>query len=167
MDKFIFLDIDGVIATPKKITHGTWDLTDECQRNLGIILKKTKAKIIISSSWRMSTLENTKEKLKEHGFLFVDDIIGQTIRGYDYIQKGVHFSIPRGVEIKQWMDTKIHSDDGKNFNRKKINVDFTYVIIDDDSDMLLEHKNNFVKTYSRLGLSYQDVTECIRILNNE
>ena len=75
--------------------------------------------------------------------------------------------IPRGVEIKQWIDTNIHSDNMKNWKRKKLGVDYNYVILDDDSDMLLEQKDNFVRTTSEIGLTDDDVKKAILILNNE
>lgn len=74
-------------------------------------------------------------------------------------------AIPRGVEIKQWIDTHIHSDNGKDWNRKKLGKDFTYVILDDNSDMLLEHKDNFIRTDSEIGLTDDDVTGAVGILN--
>ena len=79
--------------------------------------------------------------------------------------QGVHLAIPRGVEIKQWIDTHIHSENGKNWNYKDIGVDFNYVILDDDSDMLLEQAEHFVKTDTLLGLSKDDVERAIKILN--
>lgn len=79
--------------------------------------------------------------------------------------QGIHLSIPRGVEIKQWIDTHIHSENGKNWNYKEIGSDFNYVILDDDSDMLLEQAEHFVKTDTLLGLSEDDVERAIKILN--
>ena len=91
--------------------------------------------------------------MREHGFMFCDDIIGITIRAYHYIERGIHLAIPRGVEIKQWMDTHIHSNNGKDWNKKEITVDYNYVIIDDDTDMLLEHRCNFVNTNGEFPLN--------------
>jgi hypothetical protein len=166
--KYIFLDIDGVIATPKSIDgSGMWALVDLNQSILGEIIQATGAKIVLSSSWRKHDLDSTKEFMKQKGFRFVEDIIGVTIRAYHYLDrdKKVHISIPRGVEIKQWIDTHIHSDNGKNWERKKIGVDYTYLILDDDSDMLLEHKDHFIRTKSDIGLTQSDVNTSIQILN--
>jgi|SRR5690606_5165363 len=163
---YIFLDIDGVIATPDLVKDGMWALSPEKQNLLGRIIEKTDAKIVLTSSWRKHTLEDSIEYMKEQGFLFCDKIIGVTIRAYHYIDlpKKIHLSIPRGVEIKQWMDTKIHSDNGKNFDRKKVGIDFNYVILDDDSDMLLEHKNNFIKCDGIKGLTSDQANKAIEIL---
>jgi hypothetical protein len=135
MDKIIFLDIDGVLATPEYLKDGQWALNPEKQKLLGEILVQTDAKIVLSSSWRYSTLKKTKEHMESEGFLFNDLLIGVTIRAYQFLERGtgIHLSIPRGVEIKQWIDTHIHSDNGKNWKRKKLGKDFTYVILDDES----------------------------------
>ena len=167
--KIIFLDIDGVLATSEYLKDGLWALNPEKQKLLGKLLINTNAKIVLSSSWRLATLDQTKEHMKAEGFLFVFALIGVTIRAYQYLERGtgVHLSIPRGVEIKQWIDTNIHSDNGKNWDRKKLGVDFTYVILDDESDMLLEHKNNFIKINGEIGLTDDNVDMAIKILNSE
>lgn len=165
MKKYIFLDIDGVISTQRC----RYKLDPEKQLLLGKILTVTKAKIVLSSSWRKHTLEETKEYMNEEGFLFTDKIIGQTIRTYHYLDKTkkIHLSIPRGVEIKQWVDTNILSDNGINWggDKLKFGKDFSYVILDDDKDMLLEHKDCFINTDPYLGLSEEDTEKAIKILN--
>jgi hypothetical protein len=167
MQKFIFLDIDGVLATPEYLKEGQWALHPEKQELLGKILAETGASIVLSSSWRYSTLERTKEHMESEGFLFNDKLVGVTIRAYQWLERGtgIHLSIPRGVEIKQWIDTHVHSDNGKDWERKKLGKDFTYVILDDDTDMLLEHKDHFVNTKSEIGLTDEDVQKAIAILN--
>lgn len=166
MKKILFLDIDGVIAIPEPVKK--CGLNHKRQLLLGKILKETNCDIVISSSWRKHTLEDTKQYFLDNGFIFTDKIIGVTIRAYHYIDTNekIHLSIPRGVEIKQWLDTNIHSNNGKDFNRLKLGVDFTYCILDDDSDMLLEHRNNFIKTNGSNGLTQKDVDKTIAILNN-
>lgn len=165
--KIIFLDIDGVISTQK--SNYTLD-KDACDL-LGKIIDATDARIVISSSWRKNTVEDTKSYFTTIGhfvpflFPYADRIIGVTIRAYAYIMQGVHLGIPRGVEIKQWIDTHIHSDNGKDWYYKEIGVDFNYVILDDDSDMLLEQAEHFIKTDTYLGLSENDVEQAIKILN--
>ena len=171
MDKYIFLDIDGVLATPKSIegVGGEWKIEDEKQELLKHIIDSTGAKIVLSSSWRKWDLETTIEFMKEKGFWFSDLIIGVTIRAYQYLDrtKKIHLSIPRGVEIKQWIDANIHSDNGKNYNRKRLGVDYKYLILDDENDMLLEHKDYFVKTHPTKGLTSEDVKKGNRILGND
>ena len=165
MDKYLFLDVDGVIATPQTIVDGMWALTLEKQKLLGVILDQTDAKIVMSSSWRKHTLNDTIGYMKQEGFLYCDKIVGVTIRAYQYIEKGIHLSVPRGVEIKQWVDTNIHSKNGKEWKRKKVGLEYNYVILDDNADMLLEHAKHFVRTDPIKGLSEQDVEKAIKILN--
>jgi hypothetical protein len=169
MRKIIFLDIDGVLAIPNHSESGQWCLSDEKQELLGQILDATGAEIVLSSSWRYNTLEYTKEYMKTEGFKFCEKLVGVTIRGYKYIDKslGIHLGIPRGVEIKQWIDTNIHSQNGKNWEYRFLGRDYQYVILDDDCDMLLEHQFNFVRTDGFEGLSKTDVLRAIEILNKE
>jgi hypothetical protein len=171
MEKYIFLDIDGVLATPKSIegVGGEWKIEDEKQELLKHIIDSTGAKIVLSSSWRKWDLETTIEFMKQEGFWFYDLIIGVTIRAYQYIDrtKKIHLSIPRGVEIYQWIDTNIHSDNGKNWERKKLGLDYQYVILDDDCDMLYVQRNNFVNTNSTLGLTKDESNKAIEILNKK
>jgi hypothetical protein len=171
MEKYIFLDIDGVLATPKSIegVGGEWKMEDEKQELLKHIIDSTGAKIVLSSSWRKWDIESTIEFMKEEGFWFSDLIVGVTIRAYQYLDrtKKIHLSIPRGVEIYQWIDTNIHSDNGINYERKKLGVDYQYVILDDDIDMLYTQKNNFVNTNSDLGLTKTDCEIAIEVLNRK
>ncbi len=187
MDKYIFLDIDGVIAIPSTLDEsGMWSLNDEKQALLGEIIRLTDAKIVLSSSWRRHNVEETKIKMKEEGFWFCDEIVGVTIRGYHYIDRisKIHLSIPRGVEIKQYIDIHLKfpwignsdlkeqfsvSEEGvfKRMESRKVGVDYQYVILDDESDMLLEHKDYFVHTKSKIGLTEEDVELAISILNKK
>lgn len=168
MRKIIFLDIDGVLATPECLNDGEWALVESKQLLLKEILDKTGAEIVLSSSWRLHTVEDTKEYMTEKGFMFSDKIVGVTIRAYHYIDRTqkIHLSIPRGVEIQQWIDTNIHSDNGKNFKRKILQKDYNYVILDDDTDMLYQQRKHFINTNSILGLSPKNVSDAIEILNN-
>lgn len=169
MKKYIFLDIDGVIATPESIEDGRWGLVDSKQKLLEYILMQTEAEIVLSSSWRLHNVFDTKLHMQEKGFWFVDKIIGVTIRAYHYLDKSskIHLSIPRGVEIKQWIDTHVHSNNGKEWNRKILGEDYQYVILDDDSDMLYSQRNNFVQTSTRIGLTKEDSLKAIKILNGK
>jgi hypothetical protein len=167
VDKYIFLDIDGVIATPETVEEGTWGLTKSKQELLGKILFQTGAKIVLSSSWRHNDLKSTIDYMSEKGFLFCDKLVGVTLKLYKYIdrEQKIHLSIPRGLEIDQWIDTHVHSNNGKDWNRKKIGKDFTYVILDDDADMLLEQKDYFIHTNGMIGLTEIEAQSAVGILN--
>jgi len=121
INKVIFLDIDGVLNVycEGRDEYGC-TFHKHFEDNLSWIIKQTKAKIVISSTWRFSGLEILKEmwiKRKLPG-----DIIDITPNLDNF---------KRGDEIQHWLD-----------NNKVIN----YVIVDDDNDMLDTQKNNFVQT---------------------
>lgn len=168
MQKIIFLDFDGVITTMASryaLDRYKCDLLQQ-------VIDRTGAKIVVSSSWREGSAEETIAELKNIPTSFkkfvpswVDEIVGVTIRAYNYIRDGVHLGIPRGVEIKQWIDTHLHRDKEGKYKRKQVGVDFQYIILDDDSDMLLEQGEHFIHTDTYLGLSQDDAIRAVCILN--
>lgn len=156
--KIIFLDFDGVITTKKS----DWTFDADKMNMVKRICDATDAKIVISSSWRRYTLEKTidfitkgEEEVGNLPFAHVEDIIGITDRMYAFKHgnRENHYYLPRGIEIKQWL--KEH--------REITN----YVILDDDCDILLEQKDNFVHTDSYLGFQDKDVELAIEILNRK
>lgn len=154
--KIIFLDIDGVLnswATLYKIT------TEKLQL-LNNLIELTGAKIVISSSWRIgsedvndfldknfsnkytSRLDNPNQKLIDN--IFYKNTIGLTDT----------FGPSRGDEIKRWLDN--HSDDVES-----------YVIFDDDTDMLDEQLEHLVQTDTYYGLTDREVHLACLILKNK
>jgi hypothetical protein len=123
--------------------------------------------------------------MREMNFTCYARIIDITIRGYHYVIKGSSLPIPRGVEIKQWMDTHLiypwyacpeqkeqwtlRNDDGsfKIMKHQELYKDYNYVILDDDTDMLLEHKDHFINCNGMIGLTDEEVDKSIEILNNK
>ena len=178
--KIIFLDIDGVINIPPYLKFN-----DICMSNLEEVIQKTGAKIVISSSWRDHDHLRMETNFKKHGFtdFLWDQVIDITCRGYQYVIKGSKLPIVRGNEIKQWVDTRLkypwHSDksldkeyqilnaDGsfKFMRCNELHKDYSYVILDDDSDMLYEQKDNFILTDGSVGLSNKNTKRTIEILN--
>lgn len=143
----IFLDIDGVLSD----YDSGYNISAEKIEMLRKIMDETSAKIVMSSSWRYGTLEETKKKY--YNLPFINDLIGVTPR-FSLFDGDDYFSIPRGVEIKHWL-TK-HEEEVDN-----------YVILDDDLDMLLEQKDNFVHTDTYKGLSEDDMIQAIKILKGK
>lgn len=155
--KIVFLDFDGVITTLKS----NWTLDKKKMELVKRICDETGAKIVISSSWRRYTLEQTIELITirqiEKGlqpFLYPDDVIGITDRiyGFKHGNREKHFRLYRGVEIEKWI-----AEHPEVTN---------YVILDDDGDMLLCQKDNFIKTHALRGISKRDVEKAIKILNS-
>lgn len=157
MKKCIFLDFDGVVTTLKS----NWTLDKKKMELVKRICDETGAKIVISSSWRRYTLADTIEAITNHQieighepFLMPKYIVGVTARMYAFKHgnREEHFGLHRGVEIHQWL---LEHPEVAN-----------YVILDDDSDMLLSQKKNFIKTHPYRGISKRDVEKAIKILNS-
>ena len=148
--KIIFLDIDGVLnhqlfyekmrqsETYKEIEHPDCDLDPETIELLNGLLETTGAKVVISSTWRKgTTIEELQAILEKAGFK--GEIIGKTPIGCN--------NCCRGDEIYRW----IKDNDkllGKPYYEFK-----EYVIFDDDSDMLLSQRANFIHIDSHCGLT--------------
>lgn len=143
----IFLDIDGVLnkalvassserADVLKILPYGW-MNKSLVKNLNEITDSTGAKIVISSAWRHDNLLENKQMLKAFGV--TGEVIGQTPRLGQYTV--------RGNEIKAWLDDNKDKLGCTASNFKQ------YVIIDDSSDMLLEHLEHFIHTDAYAGLS--------------
>lgn len=166
--KLIFLDIDGVL------NHQLWfnaqsitnrfnvaeyhsSMLDPARVEiLNYIIFKTNAKVVVSSSWRKT---HTKEKLQSllEGRGFKGEIIGTTpclsfsgVLGYNY-------SVPRGNEIKAWLELN------KGILNNKLSK-VPYVILDDDSDMLLWQRNNYHWVDPYCGLTPSIANKVIKFL---
>ena len=150
MKKVIFLDIDGVLNLCRQERDQYGSLFHPYyERNLRMIIDQTAAKIVISSTWRMSGLEIMQEMWKERNL--PSEVID--------ITPSIHNSC-RGEEINYWL--------------KNNKVD-AYCIIDDDSDMLISQFPYFVRTSNNhthigniegYGLTKECAENVINILNN-
>ena len=147
--KVLFLDVDGVlnsedyyVTTPpeKRLSFPLGEFDPAAVKRVNRILDETQAKLVVSSSWRWNPgLKNIFEKVGIN-----HEIWGRTPSG-----KGRN----RGYEIQQFLNS--HPEVSN------------YVILDDDSDMLEEQKNNFVHTNTYYGLTDEDTDKAIKILENE
>lgn len=145
--KVIFLDFDGVITIPPR-----WYIKADLIKNVKRIVDATGAKIVVSSAWRMDSVEETIGKMigwpkrcprnKMLNWL-IDNLydVTHTYRGL------------RGDEIKDWLDE--HSD-----------VE-NYVIIDDDGDMRDDQLYHFVQTNFEDGLTEVETKRAIKVLNRK
>jgi hypothetical protein len=164
--KVIFLDIDGVLNTEvfvrayfgilKRLgkdrieakAQAKSELRDEfgitfdpmATDMLDLIIKETGAKIVISSTWRASGLRVMQTMWE------MRDLPGEVI---DVTPR---LNTPRGEEIAEWL---------------RENLVDSYVILDDDKDMLPEQELHFVQTDGQYGLTRKDALKCIDILNIE
>lgn len=160
-----FLDIDGVFncqlfyestdfktkkeskkllrndVKKSKISKLDYYKTQICPKRIqwfNTLCEETNAVVVISSTWRLGKSLN---ELKE--------IFNYCGGNFNIISKTEHLGYERGVEISKWIKDNVNIDTYGchyfNFNK--------YVIIDDDSDMLLSQKDNFFQTDSYSGLT--------------
>jgi hypothetical protein len=141
--KVIFLDVDGVLNSIESVlVYSTSNKL--CPVRVGMVARLAKeadAKIVVSSSWRVPGLENTKGSLAKAGATadLLDRIIGQTPK----------LNTVRGEEIAAWL--KEHPEVER------------YVILDDDSDMLPGQA--FVQTTFARGFTLDAYLDALTILD--
>ena len=151
--KVIFLDFDGVITIPPK-----WHIKADKIKYIKQIVDATGAKIVVSSSWRHKTVQETIDTMigrpkrcpRNSMFnWFIDNLYDVTPWFCDdkYIGTG------RGGEIQTWLDAHPEVDN--------------YVIIDDDGDMLNEQLFHFVETNFEDGITELETNWAIKILNRK
>ncbi|CAL9975594.1 hypothetical protein VPHK567_0197 [Vibrio phage K567] len=160
--KIIFLDIDGVLNNALDADeHKDVELRGEyqgfysprCVLLLNEIVQKTNAKIVLSSTWRHGlTIDDVNE-------LFTNMNIHAECVGItrDFSEHKWSF---RGNEIIDYIQR--HKDD-------QCSSEFVYrdyVILDDDTDMLLWQKNNYINCDPEIGLTDRTVSKAIAVLNN-
>lgn len=171
MKKVIFLDIDGVLNSDRTLYEDI-SLEDDLILNLKEIVNKTKAKIILSSSWRLSTdaIATLMDKLDKFGLV----ISGITCDGVDldWLEKY------KFDATKKYLDTKFDYDENRQI---KITRDrgaeifkwlhdhdaCAYVILDDEIEDIKPYFNEsvIVKMSYKTGLTKEDVKKAIQILN--
>ena len=152
--KVIFLDFDGVITIPPK-----WNLNADKIKLIKKLVEETNAKIVISSSWRHSNLEDTiksiigyTKKCPKTKMLYwlVDNLYDVT----PWISAKKFKDSSRGGQIQTWLDN--HSKEVEN-----------YVIIDDDGDMLDSQLFHFIQTDYQTGFTEHEYELSYRVLMNK
>jgi len=136
-----FLDVDGVLNSAKT----GWYCWDKYTVNWIIWLAKmSNSKFVISSTWR-----------KYHDYNFFNEILKDLVHD-DWrtvsLYKDINGNrIPRGQEIKQWLE-----------NHPEIKQ---YIIFDDDTDILEEQQSFFINTDSNEGTLFEHLIKARDILN--
>jgi hypothetical protein len=130
--KIIFLDIDGVLnVIPERFDNFGGCFHENFVENLRNIIEKTDAKIVVSSSWRLSGLKIMQEMWKDRKLPGdVIDVTPDLYYGEDAMGNRIGRDMCRGDEIQHWLD------------RHDIE---SYVILDDDTDFLESQNKNFVR----------------------
>lgn len=165
MKGIIFLDVDGVLncqlhyqskdfkdykvakkqlkkdvkaESIERLDYYSHQICKERIKMLNDLCSELELKIVVSSTWRMG---KSIEELQE-----IFDYCGATFKVLDKTQSDIDRL--RGVEIYNW----IQENSEKYFNVNYYDF-YKYVIIDDDSDMLLWQAQHFFQTDSYSGLT--------------
>lgn len=155
MKRIVFLDIDGVLAGYKWLMKRKGFIDPD---KVKLINQLKGCEIVISSSWGYDN-GRTEKSLKDCGLNI--PIIGYT----EHISLGRDF-LCRGNEIEKWL---LETFDGMatKFGGEFRNKDYEYVIFDDDTDMLLGQKENFIKINRVYGITQRDINRAKKILKYE
>lgn len=157
--KVIFLDMDGVMVTPRACIavgdKGIASYLDPIAVSMiNSLCDDSGAKIVISSSWRgwmdvsaMRAILGAAGINQEH---FFHDSTNKKDAGF-FTPKVTTLGTTRGHQISDWI-----SDYHLGLE--------TYLILDDDSDMLPEQKKHFVKTDVYNGITHQNFIDARQIL---
>ena len=142
-NNIIFLDIDGVLRTHKSDLDWSKQLNTPILKgvnrlfsksavdNLNEVIILTKAKIVVTSTWRINlSVEELNKIFKERG------IIGEVID-----KTGINFC-GRGLEIKEWLDN---------------NSVANYVVLDDQVKDIIDIVDNVIKVDSQNGFEEVDL----------
>lgn len=163
--KLIFLDIDGVLngygedyiyetieGYPTSFGSTDHFLSKGLIENFNYLVAHTQAEVVVSSTWRLGeSIDSMQNILDSVGI--VCNVIGLT-------ERFSHQHTLRGNEIYHWIKNNTDKIGCNNYHECT-----EYVILDDDSDMLLWQKDNFVQTDGTKGLTKADVWKAINILN--
>jgi len=136
--KVIFLDVDGVLNCKESWEHGPkiWKKLDKDKlERLKMLVQETGAVVVLSSTWRLH--DDSLEYLKKRGVKYLDCTPAGLYRN-------------RGGEIDKWISMHPEAK--------------SYVILDDDSDMLPCQESHFIQTSFDSGLQDSHVKKAISIL---
>ena len=169
MDKYLFLDFDGVLNTAnyaKRLKREGIDLYDEfgpmfdptAIDNLKRIADETGCKIVLSSTWRNEGFMRMRALWKNRNLpgelSAMTPILLSTT--YQDARNGEFFSIPernaKALEINAWLE--------------QTGRPCTYVILDDENVFFQSQQEHLVKTDEHDGLTYESAKLAIEILNH-
>ncbi|MDE5937673.1 MAG: hypothetical protein K2H37_01145 [Lachnospiraceae bacterium] len=163
MSKVLFLDIDGVLNSnfwndrhQTEISDGTL-IDEEKIKLLALLVKETKAKIILHSGWRfwfdaelkpLCTKANKLVRQLERENLYISGVTPDLTT--EEIRKTRKFSLVKADEILLWI--KLHNNVTE------------WVVLDDldlHNDQIRQHQ---VKTDPTIGLTLANVKQAVKIL---
>lgn len=169
MEKYLFLDFDGVLNTgryAKLMTQEGIDPFDEfgamfdpeAIANLKYIVEHTDCKIILSTTWRNEGIMRMRELWKKRGLsgeiysmtpILLSCSLQDAMTGE---MMGMPLRESKALEINAWLF--------QNAAR-----DYRYVIIDDEDYFFPKQQEHLILTDEKEGLTNQKAQHATRILN--
>ena len=160
MNKYIFLDIDGVLNSmdwfkQNKHVKGYMEINPDKVRMLKEIVDCTGAKIILSSTWRSLATHDDKPEHEMYTYLKTSlEEFGLSISDQTpYIQQN------RPQEIKAWLENNINEGD----RYVSLDDDYSYEAYKQQGIEECLVKTSFYETNG--GLRVEHVEKAIKILN--
>ena len=170
MEKYLFLDFDGVLNTSnyaKLLRKEGIDHYDEFGamfdpntiNNLKTIVDQTDCKIVLSSTWRNEGVMRMQALWKDRNlpgefYAMTPILLSAT---YQDARSGDFFTIPernaKALEINAWLNNQASNP-------------CQYVIIDDENVFFQSQQSHLVLTDECEGLTYQKAQEAIGVLNH-
>lgn len=157
--KVIFLDIDGVLNSTRsdEVFKSPLILDPVCCELLVELVQATKAKIVISSDWRLYSCSDSNFNsrwnkaflVERHHQILTEALVGYTDRG----------GPNRYDEIQRWLEKHKECD-------KFVIIDDTRLLEFEDKPSSVSSKN-FVLVDSYIGLSLDDMETALSILGKE
>ena len=152
--KIVFLDVDGVLNSEVFFTSAPKEerATMMDSKAVKLLNQLEGAMVVISSSWGEDAINVLRDKGLEL------PILGCT--------KHVHYKFDwacRGNEIEEWL-IRTYGGLGSKFGDNHPDEEYEYVILDDDSDMLLGQVNHFIHIDRYYGLTQENIDQAKNIL---
>lgn len=148
MKPVIFLDFDGVLNSLASTLAlggcGSRQFDPVCVRLMARLADAADAAVVISSAWRIgSNVEELRLILSRYSEALADRVVGVTGSG----------GPQRGNEIAAWL-----AEHPNEHNR-------SFVIIDDDADMLDGQLPHFVQTRHRDGFGVPEYLRALEVIS--
>lgn len=161
--KIVFLDVDGVIKPCNSVTPIS-GINAVCAYNLKMLLEKTGAKIVLSTSWRTNKRDlSFLEYLLDKHDIDTNLIVGSTPQ----LAHVRHNDSDDFFDEKAWIGSRGHEIE-KFIESNLIDID-RFVILDDDNSPSFKIWGRidglFIKTDFDVGLDEEKTKQAIDFLN--
>lgn len=138
--KAIFLDVDGVLNNYDMLRRNGFDYIDpELVARVGMVVDKTGADIVLSSTWRIQKGDRR----------LVEEALGAV--GMSLLDSTPELDGPRADEIRAWLDA----------NPGVVR----FAILDDDEDAGFGFEGSFFQTDPEVGLTLDIARATVDYLN--